>query len=210
MNAVYHRQILARAIGARISPRALAAITRANLNQDRPAGLFFHSEYHFDENGIAQGLAYIEACRAGAVRAAVPTQAWAAFGRLTHAAQDFYAHSNYVRLWEEQFDGRPLPEPRMLDGLDPRLLNHPRLMSCRVYYPLEILYFVPGLEARVTGWLPDDSHARLNLDKPGTGPLFPYAMEAAVQRTVAEFERTLAILGEERGEAAVRAFTEVW
>ena len=30
-------------------------------------------------------------------QAAIP--AWQAFGRLIHAAQDFYAHSTYVRLW---------------------------------------------------------------------------------------------------------------
>jgi hypothetical protein len=93
-----------------------------------------------------------------------------------------------------------------MDGLDARLLKHHQLMSCRVYYPLELLYFVPGFGPLVRRWLPEDSHAWMNLDRPATGPLFPYAMEAAVQRTTAEFERTLAALGEERGDAAARAF----
>jgi hypothetical protein len=48
----------------------------------------------------------------------------------------------------------------------------------------------------------------MNLDTPDSGPLFPYSLEAAVQRTVAEFERTLAAIGEERGEAAMRAFVD--
>ena len=39
--------------------------------------------------------------------------------------------------------------------------------------------------------LPRDAHAWVNLDSPQTGPLFPYSLEAAVQRTAAEFERKL-------------------
>jgi len=42
--------------------------------------------------------------------------------------------------------------------------------------------------------MPADSHARMNLDHPGRGPLFPYAMEAAVARTVIEYDRVLAAL----------------
>ena len=49
----------------------------------------------------------------------------------------------------------------------------------------------------------------MNLDGPKTGLLFPYSLEAAVQRTVAEYERTLAVMGDERGEAAVQAFVDL-
>jgi hypothetical protein len=64
------------------------------------------------------------------------------------------------------------------------------------------------MKALVRRFLPKDSHAWMNLDNPRTGPLFPFAIEAAVQRTAAEFERTLAAIGEEGGEAAVRAFCD--
>jgi hypothetical protein len=207
MDASYHRRILERALGGRVSARALRAIYRANIGQDSLTGLFAHPEYHFDENAVAESLAYIEECRALAARAETVAEAWAAFGRLTHAAQDFYAHSNYVRLWAERLDGER-PPPESMDSLDPSLLKHPRLMTCRVYWPLEALSFLPGLGPLIKQWFPADSHARMNLDNPATGPLFPYAMEAAVQRTLAEFERTLAMMGEERGDAAMRAFCD--
>ncbi len=206
MDVSYHHQILKRALGAGISPRALRAISQANVWQD-VRGLFGHPEYHFDENAIVESLAYIEECRALAARAESPAEAWAAFGRLSHAAQDFYAHSNYVRLWAERLDGQ-YPPPGAIDGLEPSLLKHPRLMTCRMYWPLEALYFVPGLGPLVKRFVPKDAHAWMNLDNPKTGWLFPYAMEAAVQRTLAEFERTLAAMGEERGEAAVKAFCD--
>jgi len=207
MDWVYHRQILERALGARVSPRALRAIYRANVGQDRLGGLVGHPEYHFDENAIAESLAYIEECRRCAARAASPAEAWAAFGRLSHAAQDFYAHSNYAALWMEQHDGQAPPVEGM-DGLDPALLKHPRLTTCRTYLPLEALSLLPGLRPALKRFLPKDSHTWMNLDNPGTGPLFPYAMQAAVQRTTAEFDRTLAARGEARGEAAVRAFQD--
>lgn len=206
MNAPYHREILERALGQRVSTRALEAIYRANVNQDRLTALLNHPEFHMDENAIPEGLAYIEQCRAEAVRAQSPTEAWAAFGRLTHGAQDFYAHSNYVALWREQYPTRP--PINQINGLDPALLKHPRLFTCRLYLPLEAVYFVPGLSAWAKQRLPADSHANMNLDTPATGELFPYAMEAAVQRTVVEFERTLALIGEERGEAAMRVFQD--
>ncbi len=225
MKAVYHRQILARALGARVSPRALKAIYRANVWQDRPSALIGHPEFHFDENAFAEALAYVEECRALAAGAESPAEAWAAFGRLSHTVQDFYAHSNYVALWMERETpysspaqglvgktldgGREWPPVKSIDGLDPSLLKHPRLMTCRVYLPLEALYLIPGLGPLVKMLLPKDSHAWMNLDNPKTGPLFPYAMEAAVQRTVAEFERTLAAIGEERGEAAVQALVDL-
>lgn len=207
MNAVYHRQILARALGARVSPRALKAIYRANVWQDRPSALIGHPEFHFDENAFAESLAYVEECRALAAGAESPAEAWAAFGRLSHTVQDFYAHSNYVALWMEQFNGRTPPVEAM-DGLDPALLKHPRLMTCCLYLPLEALSLIPDLRPVLKRFLPKDSHTWMNLDNPGTGPLFPFAMEAAIQRTAAEFDRTLALMGEERGEAAVEAFCD--
>jgi hypothetical protein len=208
VDGIYHQQVMQRALAGRVSGRALGAMTRANLGQDSPVGLL-HYAWHFDNSLFAEGLAYMEACRAEAARASEPGRAWAAFGRLAHAAQDFYSHSNYVALWHGQFPAGAAPPPDHIDGLDPALLRHPKLVSGRVYLPWEVLTFVPRLKPLAKRLLPRDAHAWMNLDTPDTGPLFPYSIEAAVQRTAAEFERTLAVMGEEGGEANVQAFVDL-
>lgn len=209
MDTPYHITMLSRVLGGRISARALQAITAANLGQDGLAGLVAHPEYHFDDSLFERSLAYVETCRREAAKATDPAVAWAAFGRLSHAVQDFYAHSNYVRLWAERAEGQPLPPPEAIDGLDPALLRHPRLISGRVYWPLEALWIFPALHPWLKRVLPADSHANLNLDTPATGPLFDYAIEAAVQRTYVEFERTLALIGETQGAVAMRRFLDL-
>lgn len=223
MEHLYHRQVLTRALGGRVSARALAAITAANLGQDSLWGLVGHPEFHGDESKFPQMLAYIEQSRAAAARAAAPGSAWAAFGRLSHAAQDFYSHSNYVALWLEAragaaridypdqakgMDTARWPAAAAIDGLDPQILQHPRLMSGNVYYPVEALWLFPALHTFVKRLVPKDAHAWMNLDFPETGPLFAYSIEAAVQRTAAEFDRTLAAIGEELGAAAARSFLD--
>ena len=207
MEAVYHVQVLERSIGKQVSRRALASITAANLNQDSLRGLL-QPEFHFDNNLFAQSLAYMETLRAQAASGPAPA-AWAAFGRLTHTAQDFYSHSNYVALWIEQFAASGQPPLAAIDGLDPRLLHHPRLITAHVYLPLEALCLFPALRRFVKPLLPHNSHAWMNLDAPDTGPLFPHSLEAAVQRTRAEFERTLAAIGEAQDEAAMAAFLDL-
>jgi hypothetical protein len=47
---------------------------------------------------------------------------------------------------------------------------------------------VPGLRRLALSILPRDSHAHMNLDSAGQGPLFEYAYQAALKRTVSEFE----------------------
>lgn len=216
MDAPYHRAILHQAIGQRVSARALGAITAANLGQDSLAGLL-HPEYHYDDSQFEQSQAYVEECRQAAGRALDPAVAWAAFGRLTHAVQDFYAHSNYVQLWadlqtlipgEKDTDRASLPPPAKMKALDAFLLKHPKLKSGRLYLPLEALWLVPPLQPLLKVLLPKDSHAWMNLDNPRAGALFPYAVEAAVQRTVFEFERTLGLIGETRGQLAMKQFVD--
>ncbi len=207
MNAIYHQQVLRRALAGRISARALTAIEAANLGQDSLRGLLQY-HWHFDNDLFAEGLAYIEACREEAARASAPEAAWAAFGRLSHAAQDFYSHSNYVALWMERQPPGETPAPEAIDGLDPGLLRHADLRSGRVYMPWEALTLFPAMRGLVRLIVPRDSHAWMNLDDPGRGPLFPYSIEAAVQRTSAEFDRTLGAMGETGGERAVRGFLD--
>jgi hypothetical protein len=207
LDALYHRQVLQRAIGLRLSPRAHAAVLAANLDQDSLRRLL-NFERHFDNSLFAEGLAYIESCRAKAAAAASRDAAWDAFGRLAHTAQDFYSHSNYVALWLQQFGPGTAPAPDQIDGLDSRLLHHPALVSGRIYLPLEAITFFTSLRPLARRWLPRDSHAWMNLDNPSRGPLFPYSIEAAVQRTRVEFDRTLAAIGEGQGEEAMRGFLD--
>jgi hypothetical protein len=199
----YHIEIMHASLGNRFSPRALSAITYANIQQDRLLGLFWHDEFHCDNNAFEKSYAYIEEQRALTVsslqRNDAPS-AWSAFGRFLHTAQDFYAHSNYIILWLDRFDDRPqskaewggqaLPAPSEVDAVDPGLLNHPGLRSGKTYNPFELLYFWRPARAFALSWLPHDSHAWMNLDSPEQGFKFDYALQAAIKRTVIEFERT--------------------
>lgn len=207
MEAVYHRQVLERSLHNRVSTRALASITAANLDQDSLRGLL-RPEIHFDNCLIAEGLAYMETMRAVAAAAETAATAWDAFGRLSHAGQDFYSHSNYVALWLEQFAPGSWPAPPLIDGLDAHLLRHPRLFTGRIYLPLEALCLFPALRRFVKPLLPRDSHAWVNLDGPETGSLFPYTLEAAVQRTVAEFDCTLSAISQSGAQGAADRFID--
>ena len=191
----YHIEILLNALGNRFSPRALSAITYANIHQDRLLGLVWHDEFHFDNNAFKESYAYIEDQRVFTVSSLQqndPHSAWSAFGRLLHTTHDFYAHSNYVTLWVSRFDGQALPASAEIDAVDLNLLNSPDLRSGKVYYPLELLYFWPPTRNFSLQWLPRDSHAWMNLDSPEQGFKFDYAMQAAMKRTVIEFEKTTA------------------
>jgi hypothetical protein len=189
----YHIEIMLNALGERFSPRAMSVITYANIHQDRLRGQFGHDEFHFDNNAFEKTYAYIEEQRALTISSLPKNDAysaWNTFGRFLHTVQDFYAHSNYITLWLARFDGRTLPSSSEVDPVDPSLLNSPDLRSGKTYYPFELLYFIPATRAFSLRWLPHDSHAWMNLDSPAQGFKFDYAMQAAIKRTVIEFEKT--------------------
>lgn len=194
----YHAAILAGSIGRHFSRQALREITAANLWQDSPANLL-RSHLHFDNCLIAEGLAYIEAQHALIARASDPREMRAAFGRLSHAAQDFYSHSNYVDLWL-QANGRPEnARPEDIDGLDPAILNSPDLRTAYFYLWRDFIYYVPLLNLFTKKHMVfPDSHEAMHLDDPTRGPKFPFAIAAAKQRTVAEYQRAAQALGPER------------
>jgi hypothetical protein len=203
----YHRAITAQALADQFSKPALKAIISANLGQDHwLRGQIGHDEYHFDQSAFEASWAYLERNRAQ-VRAALADgqvlPARQAFGRLTHAAQDLYAHSNYVSLWLERFPEGKWPPPDEIDPFDRSLLTGPDLRSGKLYYPLEVLSFIPVLKELVLPRLPRDSHAWMNLDAPSRGPKFPYAFAAAVKRTRYEYDRTVQDLPPE----SLRLFT---
>jgi hypothetical protein len=199
----YHIEIMLNALGARFSPRAMSAIIHANVNQDRLSGQFGHDEFHFDNNAFEKSYVYIEEQRALTVSSLYKNDAlsaWSAFGRMTHTLQDFYAHSNYITLWLARFDdsprskaewgGQTLPPSSEVDPVDLTLIQSPDLHSGKVYYPFEILYFIPRTREFSLRILPKDSHAWMNLDTPEQGFKFDYAMLAAIKRTVIEYEKT--------------------
>jgi hypothetical protein len=193
MLSQYHIEILLAALGEHFSPRAMSVITYANINQDRLSGLIGHDEFHFDNNSFAKTYAYIEEQRslaASSLEKGNADPAWRAFGRILHAVQDFYAHSNYVTLWLGRFEGPTPPPPSEIDPMDPNLIDNPDLRSGNVYFPLDWLYFIKRLRPTVLRLIPRDSHAWMNLDSPEQGFKFDYAMQAAVKRTVIESERT--------------------
>lgn len=196
----YHESITRKALRTQFSPRALEDIVAANLGQDNFSGQIGHDEFHFDNNAFEKGYAYLTEQRA-LIHAALGNgdapSAWAAFGRLTHTAQDFYAHSNYVDMWLSTFDETP-PPPAEIDPMVDEFLKSPDLRSGKLYYPLEALSFISFLKRFVVPLLPKDSHAHMNLDSPERGRHFAYAFEAAVKRTTVELKATMAHLSAEQ------------
>ena len=188
------------AVGEKFSSNAIEKITDANLYQDRLLGQIGHDEYHFDGNAFEKSYAYVEEQRALTVSSLMANDAfsaWCAFGRLTHAVQDFYSHSNYVDLWLScQSDGS-VPTSSEIDPIDSDLINTPALRSGRVYLPLEAFYHFHILRPLLLRILPRDSHAWMNLDSPKQGSNFAYAFQAAVKRTKIEFEKTTKDLPED-------------
>ena len=155
-------------------------------------GQIGHAEYHFDDSVFEKSYAYIEEQRAltiSALRANDVPSAWSAFGRLTHTAQDFYAHSNYIDLWLARQPKGARPTPAEVDPVHPDLIHTQALHSGRIYL-LDYLSFIPILKPLVMPLLPRDSHGWMNLDSPERGPNFEYAFQAAVKRTKIEFEET--------------------
>ena len=193
----YHQSITRAALGKRFSPRALAAILAANIKQDNLlTGQIGHDEYHYDNNAITKSDNYLVEQRA-LTRSAIQEEdlagAWAAFGRLIHTAQDFYAHTNYVDLWLAHFskDGQMPPPPPEIAPLMEEVIRSPDLRSGKLYYPIEVLAFIPGIKRFVIPHLPKDSHAHMHIDSPARGERFTYAFEAAVKRTRYEFDITI-------------------
>ena len=190
MISQYHIEMTREALASHISERALEIIIAANIKQDAIRNQFGHDEIHYDNNAIDAGNRYIKEQR-GYVLATLLSPgilgAWVAFGRMLHTAQDFYAHTNYVTLWLDQFNDAP-PPPLEIEPLKRELVQSPNLHSGKIYLPMDALYFFKFLRPLTLRFLPKDSHGWMNLDDPGQGPKFPYAIAAATKRTTYEFD----------------------
>ncbi len=189
MKAKYHRAITEQALRLHFDPAALEEVVRANLGQDAVRYQFGHDHFHYDNNSFAAGDAYLEKQRSLVIetlQAGGPASlARAAFGRLTHTAQDFYAHSNYIALWRERHPGAV---PDVIEPYLAEVVCDSRLSSGRIYPPLEYFSFIPLLAPLIIPLLPRDSHAWMNKDDPSR-PDFAYAYAAAVKRTELELEQ---------------------
>ena len=188
MKAEYHRRITQDALNEKISPAVLKTIIAANCGQDALRYQIGYDHFHYDNNAFQAGDAYLDEMRRVIAASLACGQALAArqaLGRMLHAAQDFYAHSNYIVLWGERY---PDATPDQIHPLLADVLNDARLRSGRLYYPLEVLSFLPVLRPLVLPLLPHDSHAWMNKDDPSR-PGFDFACAAAVKRTALEFEK---------------------
>jgi hypothetical protein len=190
----YHIEMTRLAIGEYFSSNAFEKIIAANIYQDRLLGQIGHDEYHFDGSAFEKSYQYVDEQRRltiSSLRTGDTASAWSAFGRLTHAVQDFYSHSNYVDLWLSGHPPETASPPSDIDPVVPDLLNNPSLSSGRVYLPLEAFYHFHMLRPLLLCLLPRDSHAHMNLDSPAQGSNFEYAFQAAIKRTKIEFEKTI-------------------
>lgn len=203
MDARYHVQITRQALASHFAESDLQAIIRANLGQDRLSNLLGHPEIHFDGSAFAGGEAYIAEQRRQAVAALAERDgrpaALAAFGRLLHGRQDFYAHSNWVQLWVDNHGGIAQCSPDQVEiCVDPLLV--PQLISGVGSVRDFVLVRLPLLGRLASRTLiPADSHEAMNLDHPGRGPLFPFAMAAAIKHTRLELDALLILLHETGG-----------
>jgi hypothetical protein len=185
-----HEEMTREALGLNFSASALEIIVAANRKQDALSGQIGHDEYHFDNNAIDKGYRYINEQRGFVITSLLSPgvlSAWIAFGRLIHTAQDFYAHTNYVPLWLDQYNGT-FPAPSEIDPVQKSLIESPKLHSGKLYLPMDLFYFIPFLRKLSLVLLPYDSHGKMNLDSPKQGPRFAYARAAAIKRTKYEFE----------------------
>ena len=191
MLVAVHVQMMHLALDGLVSARALRRMIAANTQVDALWNQFGRHELHFDDNAFDGAYAYLAEQRGRirpALESAQPELAWDAFGRLTHTAQDFYSHTNYVDLWTAcQPDGM-VPPASQIDPLDATLVNSPALRSGKPYLPLGFLSFIPLVGNRFDQLMPADSHARMHLDSPARGPMFEYALQAAVKRTRLEYD----------------------
>ena len=198
MNPPYHIQITRDALAGRFDPAPLHEVIVANLKQDRLGNLIGHPEIHFDDSAFAAGVDYLNRQRQQAVEALVarddPAAARAAFGRLLHGRQDFYAHSNWVQRWCDARGGAAACSPAEVE-ICPDPLAELGLISgvgsVRDFILVRIPLLGGWMERRFVSPI---SHERMNLDHPGRGPLFDFACQAAVKHSRIEMDTLLAQL----------------
>jgi hypothetical protein len=208
MDARYHVEITRQALAGWFDETAMQAIIRANLGQDKLTNLVGHPEIHFDASAFEAGERYIAGQRQEAVAALVKradqATALAAFGRLLHGRQDFYAHSNWAALWVAAHGGLERSAP---EQIEPCL--YPLAVNGLISGKGSVLHFLACRIPLYGRWhrrhlLPADDHEAMNLDNPGRGPLFAFAVAAAVKHSRLELEMLLRMLQRAGGTAVAQ------
>ncbi len=192
MKKKYHIDITKTSLSEHFSEYALKEIVKGNLEQDRLINQFGHDYIHFDGSAFKSGFRYLRRQKQDVIdeiRKNNFSSARYALGRVTHSWQDFYSHSNYVRLWIDKMGNLP-PEEITIEDLD--IIDHTNLKSGKNYGLIEFLTLLPVISKWIKPHMPADSHAKLNLDGPESGDLFIYAYTAALKQTVKVFNNLMA------------------
>jgi len=179
------------ALQGQFSESALKTILKANVWQDRPRNQFGRDYIHFDGSAFNAGYDYIAQLNQAIMddlnnyRFKVAQKA---FGQMIHTWQDFYSHSNYVQLWLKSHPGSI---PTEIEPADQVILSSPDLFSGVNYGLIEFITMLPLLSEWLYPHMPEDSHAKNNMDGPEANPLFPYAIAAATKRTILLWQELL-------------------
>ena len=185
MKVAIHEEILRTALAGLLANQVMETVISANIHQDDIKYQVGHDHFHYDSDSFDTADAFCAALRSQVqenLGAGDLEAARVAFGKLTHTVQDFYAHSNYVELWQRKF---PNLRQEEIDPQDDEIIRSGRLRSGRLYYPLEAITFIPGIPSWVIQMFPQDSHARMNKDHAGKQN-FKGAFAAAIKRTTIE------------------------
>jgi len=188
MKTKYHIEITKKTLSKDFSNPALQYVITGNIRQDKIKNQFGHDYIHFDGSAFDAGFDYLKKQQQSVLNYLDEnefTAARAAFGRITHSWQDFYSHSNYVRLWREKNGNLPSEQ---IPINDPEIMNDPRLKSGKNYGVIEFIALLPPLSKLIKPHMPADSHARMNLDGPESGDLFTDAYIAACKQTIQAFQ----------------------
>jgi hypothetical protein len=82
-----HAEITQKALSGIFTPKILDKVIQANQKQDGLQGQIGHPEFHFDDNKMIAGFAYIQHQRSillSSLQNENMNSAWQAFGRLLH------------------------------------------------------------------------------------------------------------------------------
>ena len=188
MKTKYHIEITRKALADYFSEHALRDVVQGNIRQDRIRNQFDHDHIHFDGSAFGSGFDYLERQKQSvidSINIEAYNSARQSLGRVTHSWQDFYSHSNYVRLWLA--DHAELA-PAEIEINKPEIISHPDLKSGKNYGLLDFLAMIPGISRLIKPHMPDDSHAAMNLDSFEAGELFHFVYQAALKQTHSVFK----------------------
>lgn len=194
MQTKYHIEITQKALHKYFSDSALSTIITANIKQDRLRYQIGHDHIHFDGSAFSEGFQYISEQEEDIIAQIAQgkyNHAREAFGRTLHACQDFFSHSNYIKL---SIKKHPQLTPEEIEINDTKIFHHPELKSGKNYGLIELFAMIPLLSGWVKTWMPLDSHARMNLDSPSAGIEFDFAYCAALKATVSAYERVAQLI----------------